>query len=80
MRLVTTEGKTDWRKILLMLAVTALSGYLATKSQRAGGAIDVERTLKMRAAHAGSTAAWMVANRAQRAAAALDRMYLNLSA
>lgn len=47
------DGEIRWGRILVMLAVTVLSGYLATKSQRAGGRIDFETELKMRAALAG---------------------------
>jgi hypothetical protein len=42
------EGKISWKKIVIMLAVTALSGYIATQSQRAGSSADFARQLKMR--------------------------------
>jgi hypothetical protein len=40
--------KLDWKKIAVMLALTALSGYLATQSQRLGSQPDQLRTARMR--------------------------------
>jgi hypothetical protein len=42
------ENNLDWKKIVLMLALTALSGYLATSSQRLGSHPDQLRTARMR--------------------------------
>jgi hypothetical protein len=41
------ELKLDWRKIATMLALTALSGYLATASQRAGSRPDGLKMARM---------------------------------
>jgi cell division protein ZapA (FtsZ GTPase activity inhibitor) len=47
----TESGEIDWKRVLVMLAITALSGYLAAQSQRSG--IDFNATVKMRAAKVG---------------------------
>lgn len=53
--------KLDWRKIAVALALTALSGYLATASQRAGSRPDGLKTARMRYhATAGKLAAGQV--------------------
>jgi hypothetical protein len=42
------EDKIDWAKILIMLALTVASGYLASKSQRWGSSsTDPIKSLKM---------------------------------
>lgn len=51
MRLVKDDDdKIRWNRILIALAFTAVSGYLATASQRAGSDIDAIALLKMRLA------------------------------
>ena len=45
------DDKPDWGKIILMLGITVVSGYLAAKSQRWGSAADDPvRQVKMRVA------------------------------
>jgi len=51
-------NKLDLRKVLMMLALTALTGYLAARSQRYGSNPDSLKTARMRYHRAvGSTAA-----------------------
>lgn len=47
MKLVRDEDGIKWGNILVMLAVTVASGYLATRAQRAGSSADAGRELKM---------------------------------
>lgn len=47
----TETGELDWKRILIMLAVTALTGYLASQSQRTS--MDFNATAKMRLGRAG---------------------------
>lgn len=55
MRLVRDDDGVKWANILVMLAVTVVSGYLATKAQRAGSNPDSARELKMKVARAQIT-------------------------
>jgi hypothetical protein len=75
MRLVTTDGQLDLGKIILMLAVTALSGFLAARSQRAGADPDVLRSVRMRAALASQRACQAQADFWQRAATSSAQAY-----
>jgi hypothetical protein len=43
-------GEVQWARIALMLALTVVSGYLATRSQRLGSRPDLEVQAKMRVA------------------------------
>lgn len=43
------NGQVQWGRIAVMLALTVVSGYLATQSQRAGSNPDLIRQAKMRA-------------------------------
>jgi hypothetical protein len=53
MKLIRDDDGVKWGNIVVMLALTVVSGYLATKSQRAGSKIDFEREVKMRVAMFG---------------------------
>jgi hypothetical protein len=53
MKLIRDEDGIKWGNMLVMLGLTVLSGYLASKSQRWGSSPDVATALKMRAALAG---------------------------
>jgi hypothetical protein len=48
MKIVHTDQKLDVGKIVLLLGVTVISGYLASQSQRAGSDADFAKTLRMR--------------------------------
>jgi hypothetical protein len=43
------DGQVQWGKIVVMLALTVVSGYLASQSQRAGARPDLVKQAKMRA-------------------------------
>ena len=53
MRLIKDEDGIKWGNIVLALALTAASGYLASQSQRLGAKVDVNTIIKMRVAAAG---------------------------
>ena len=55
MRLVRDDDGVKWANILVMLAVTVVSGYLATKAQRAGSNPDSAREVRMKVARAQIT-------------------------
>jgi hypothetical protein len=42
------DNALDWKKIVVMLGLTVLSGYLATQSQRAGSSPDQMKAARMR--------------------------------
>lgn len=46
-------GELNWKRILLALAVTAISGYIATQSQRGTSGPDVNTIARLRLARAG---------------------------
>jgi hypothetical protein len=50
------DGEIRWGRILVMLGLTILSGYLATASQRARAQPDMLRTARMRALRASRRA------------------------
>ena len=45
------DGQIRWGRILLMLGVTVLTGYLSVQSQRAAASPDFNRQLRMNLAH-----------------------------
>ena len=67
-KLMSEPIKMDWKKIGVMLAITIISGYVASQSQRMGNA------LKM-----ASNASWGVSNKAKRVAANIDKQYLKVT-
>jgi hypothetical protein len=76
MRLVAgPDGSLNWQKIVLMLAVTALSGFLAARSQRAGADPDLLRSARMRAALASQRLCQRQADFWQHAATASAQAY-----
>jgi hypothetical protein len=76
MRLVAgPDGSLSWQKIALMLAVTALSGFLASYGQRAGSEPDLIRSARMRAALASQRVCQAQADFWQRAATGSAQAY-----
>lgn len=69
----------DWRKIILMLGITAISGYLATQSQRVGSNPDFVRTIKLRGLRKVSDISWKISNGTKRIAAEMDSRYLKVT-
>lgn len=53
MKMIKDEDGIKWGNMIIMLGLTVLSGYLASKSQRWGSSPDMATALKMRAAQAG---------------------------
>jgi predicted transcriptional regulator len=78
-KLMSEPIKMDWKKIGVMLAITIISGYVASQSQRMGSSPDIIRTAKMRALKMASNASWSVSNKAKRVAANIDKQYLKVT-
>jgi hypothetical protein len=53
MKMIRDEDGIKWGNIMIMLGVTVLSGYLASRSQRWGSSPDLQTAVRMRAAQAG---------------------------
>jgi hypothetical protein len=53
MKMIRDEDGVKWGNIVVMLGVTVLSGYLASRSQRWGASPDLQTVIRMRAARLG---------------------------
>ena len=53
MRVIHDEDGIKWTNVIVMLGLTALSGYLTARAQRAGANPDLGAELKLRLAAAG---------------------------
>lgn len=53
MKMIRDEAGIKWGNIVVMLGVTVLSGYLASRSQRWGASPDLQTVVRMRAALLG---------------------------
>jgi hypothetical protein len=78
-KLMSEPIKMDWKKVAVMIVLTAISGYVATQSQRMGSSPDVIKTVKMRGLKMASNASWSVSNKAKRVAANIDKQYLKVT-
>ena len=78
-KLMSEPIKMDWKKVAVMIVLTAISGYVATQSQRMGSSPDVIRTAKMRGLMMASKATWSISNSAKRIAAKVDKQYLKVT-
>ena len=78
-KLMSEPIKMGWKKVAVMIVLTAISGYVATQSQRMGSSPDVIRTAKMRGLMMASKATWSISNSAKRVAAKVDKQYLKVT-
>jgi len=53
MKMIRDDDGFKWGNIVVMLGVTVLSGYLASRSQRWGSSPDLQTAVRMRAARLG---------------------------
>lgn len=53
MRLIHDDEGVKWGNVVIMLGLTALSGYIAARSQRAGSNPDLGTEIRLRIAAAG---------------------------
>ena len=53
MKIIHDEDGIKWANLIVMLGLTALSGYLAARSQRAGANPDLGVELRLKVAAAG---------------------------